>query len=131
MSLNSAEACSLVARSLLDAVSATNTAGATSGSGFWIDTQDLEGDLIVTQNVGSLGSTSITGKLQSATDNAGTGAADVTGATFTAVTSSSKSQTIVVPKTAITNRYLGYVGTIVGAGSNLVAVVANGAKKYI
>lgn len=128
MSLNSDNAGSLVPRSLLDAVSAANTAAATSGNGFWIDTQDLEGDIAVTINVGAV-TGSITGKLQTATDANGTGAADLTGYTFTAISAASKVQTIVVPKTAVTNRYLGFVGTIV-TGPALVSVIAHGSKKY-
>jgi len=128
MSLNTDNAGSLVSRSMLDSVSAANTAAATSGNGFWIDTQDLEGAIAVTLNVGAV-TGSITGKLRTATDANGTGAADLTGATFTAVSSSSSTQTIVVQKTQMTARYLGFVGTIV-TGPALVSVIALGCKKY-
>lgn len=128
MSLNAEGAGSLVPRSLLDAVSAANTAAATSGNGFWIDTQDLEGEIVVTINVGAV-TGSITGKLQCATDANGTGAADLAGATFTAISAASKAQTIVVPKNSLTSRYLGFVGTVV-TGPALVSVVAHGSKKY-
>lgn len=128
MSLNTDNAGSLVARSMLDAVSAANTAAATSGAGFWIDTQDLEGAIAVTVNVGAI-TGSITGKLQTATDANGTGAADLAGATFTAISSASKVQTITILKTQMTNRYLGFVGTVV-TGPALVSVIAVGCKKY-
>ena len=115
--------------SLIDAVSAANTAAATSGSGKWLDVRSYDGDILVTQQIGAV-TGSITGKLQSATDANGTGAADITGATFTAVSSANNTQTIVVDPKKVVGGFLGYVGTIV-TGPALTSVVANGQKKYV
>lgn len=128
MSLNADTAASLVARVPLAPASYANTAGATSGAGFWIDTLDLEGDLVVTQSVNGI-TGSLAGKLQTATDVNGTGAADLSGATFTSVTTSNNVQTLVIPKTSLPNRYLGYVGTIV-TGPAVVSITVHGSKKY-
>jgi hypothetical protein len=78
--LNS-QASAATSTSLLDAVSAANTAAATSGSGKWLDVRPYDGEIMVTLNLGAVTGT-IAGKLQSATDANGTGAADISGATF-------------------------------------------------
>lgn len=128
--LDAESAGSITTRLLLPPVSAANTAAATtSTSGGYADTRDFEGYLAVTQLVGAV-TGSITGKLQSASDANGTGAADIAGATFTAVSAANDAQTIVIPKTAMTARYLGYVGTVV-TGPALVGVAVHGSKKYI
>ena len=129
MSQNADNVGSVVARQILNPASAANTAAATSGSGLWADTQDLEGTLDVIQAVGAV-TGSITGKLQVADDANGTGAADVTGATFTAVSSANNVQSISVSKNALAKRYIGYVGTIV-TGPAVVGVTVLGAKKYV
>jgi hypothetical protein len=128
MALNPDNAGSLVVRPMLPSVSAANTAAATSGAGFWIDTQDLEGSIVVLVAGGAV-TGSVTGKLQSATDVNGTGAADLTGYTFAAISTANQAAALTIPKTALTNRYLGFVGTVV-TGPVLLAVVAVGSKKY-
>lgn len=115
--------------SLIDSVSAANTAAATSGSGKWIDVRTYDGDIIVVQQIGAV-TGSITGKLQSATDANGTGAADISGYAYTAVSSSNNTQFLVVDPKKVTGGFLGYVGTI-ATGPSLVSVVALGQKKYV
>lgn len=117
---------------LLHAVDAANTAAATSGTGLWLDVRPYDGEIMVTQNVGVVTAGSITGKLQSATDANGTGAADITGATFTAVTTSNDplTQKITVNVREVVGGFLGYVGTI-ATGPAAVSVVASGKKKIV
>lgn len=115
--------------SLIDSVSAANTAAATSGSGKWLDVRTYEGDITVCQQIGAV-TGSITGKLQSASDANGTGAADITGYTYTAVSSANNTQFVVVDPKKVTGGFLGYVGTVV-TGPALVSVVAMGQKKYV
>lgn len=114
--------------SLLDALSAAATANATSGSGKWLDVRAYDGELLVTQQLGAVSGT-IAGKLQSATDANGTGAADITGYTFGTNTANSTSAIAVDPK-KVSGGFLGYVGTIAG-GPSLVSVVASGKKKIV
>jgi hypothetical protein len=114
--------------SLLDALSAAATANATSGSGKWLDVRPYDGEIIVTQNLGAVTGT-IAGKLQSASDANGTGAADISGATFATNTANSTSKLVIDPKT-VTGGFLGYVGTI-ATGPSLVSVVASGKKKIV
>jgi hypothetical protein len=127
MLLNQASAAT--ATSLLDAVSAANTAAATSGSGKWLDVRPYDGELLVTQQIGAV-TGSITGKLQSASDANGTGAADITGATFTIVNAANNTQTYALDPKKVVGGFLGYVGTIV-TGPALVSVVAAGKKKVV
>lgn len=115
--------------SLIDAVSAGNTAAATSGNGKWLDVRAYEGDIIVVQQIGAV-TGSITGKLQSATDANGTGAADITGATYTAVSSANNTQSIVVDLKKVAGGFIGYVGTIV-TGPALTSITVVGQKKYV
>lgn len=128
MSLSSQNVGSMVSRVVLPSVSAANTAAATSGNSQWIDTQDLEGEIAVVVVTGAI-TGSVTVKLQSATDANGTGAADITGAVGTAISTAAQTQVIAIPKTAMTNRYLGIVGTVV-TGPVLIGAVAIGATKY-
>lgn len=127
MLLNQASAAT--ASSLIDAVSAANTAAATSGSGKWLDVRAYDGEILVTQNIGAV-TGSITGKLQSASDANGTGAADITGATFTIVSSANNVQSIAVDPKKVVGGFLGYVGTVV-TGPALVSITAAGKKKYV
>ncbi len=122
------QASAATATSLLDAVSAANTAAATSGAGKWLDVRAYDGEMLVTQQLGAVTGT-IAGKLQSATDANGTGAADITGATFgTNTANSTSTQAIDVKK--VVGGFLGYVGTIV-TGPSLVSVTAAGKKKIV
>lgn len=109
-------------------VSAAATANATSGSGAWTDLSQFTGDVLVTQSIGAV-TGSITGKLQVADDANGTGAVDVAGAVFTAVSAANNTQNIALNSDATAKRYLGYVGTIV-TGPALVSVTVAGVKKY-
>jgi len=122
------------AAALLHAVSAANTAAATSGAGLWLDISNFIGDVLVSQDVGvCTGSGSINGKLQAASDANGTGAADVTGATFTSVTASNNSQVYAItPDQMPSNKtFIGYVGTIAGFSAVLVSVTAHGRKRIV
>jgi hypothetical protein len=115
--------------SLLAPINAAATANATSGSGKWLDVRQYTSEIIVTQIVGVTTGT-ITGKLQSATDNAGSGAADITGYTVTASTAAGdKTFTAVDPKKVV-GGFLGYVGTI-ATGPVQVSVVASGQKQVV
>lgn len=122
------QASAATSTSLLDAVSAANTAAATSGSGKWLDVRPYDGEVMVTLNLGAVTGT-IAGKLQSASDANGTGAADITGATFGTTGANSCTKIVVDPK-AVTGGFLGFVGTIV-TGPSLVSVVASGKKKIV
>jgi hypothetical protein len=115
--------------SLIDAASCANTAAATSGSGKWLDVRVYDGEILVVQQIGAV-TGSIAGKLQSASDANGTSAADITGATFTTVSSSNNTQTAVVDPKKVVGGFLGYVGTIV-TGPSLVSISAGGKKKVV
>lgn len=114
--------------SLLRSVSAANTAAATSGSGMWLDVRPYEGEIMVTMDLGAVTGT-IAGKLQSATDANGTGAADITGATFGTTLTNTTTKITVDPK-KVAGGFLGFVGTIV-TGPSLISVVASGKKKIV
>lgn len=123
------QASAATATSLIDAASCANTAAATSGSGKWLDVRAYDGEVLVTQQIGAV-TGSITGKLQSATDANGTGAADITGATFTVVSAANNTQTLAVDPKRVVGGFLGYVGTIV-TGPALTSVTAAGKKKIV
>jgi hypothetical protein len=126
MLANQGQACELV--SLLTAASAADTAAAT-GTG--VDISKYEGDLMVSQIVGVITGT-LNGKLQECDDAGGTGAADITGATFTEVTTSNDNpnvQKITVPAGSLTKPFLRYVGTI-ATGPSIVGVVLHSHPKY-
>lgn len=127
MLLNQASAAT--ATSLIDAASCANTAAATSGNGKWLDVRAYDGEMLVIQQIGAVAG-SITGKLQSASDANGTGAADITGATYTAVSSANNTQTLAVDPKKVVGGFLGYVGTI-ATGPALTSVVAAGKKKIV
>jgi len=126
MLLNQASAATMT--SLLDALSAAATANATSGSGKWLDVRPYDGEILVVQQLGAVTGT-IAGKLQSASDANGTGAADITGATFGTNTANSTSTQAIDPKRVL-GGFLGYVGTIV-TGPSLVSDTAGGKKKVV
>jgi len=126
MLLNQASAAT--ATSILDAVSAANTAAATSGSAKWLDVRIYDGELLAIQQLGAVTGT-IAGKLQSASDANGTGAADITGYTFGTNTANSSSTIAVDPKKVV-GGFLGYVGTI-ATGPSLVSVVVAGKKHVV
>jgi hypothetical protein len=114
--------------SILDAISAANTAAATSGSAKWLDVRIYDGEILVIQQLGAVTGT-IAGKLQYASDANGTGATDITGATFATNTANSTSTLAVDPKKVI-GGFLGYVGTI-ATGPSIVSVIAGGKKHVV
>lgn len=101
--------------SVLPAVSAANTAAATSG---WIDVRSYKGTLVFQVNSGTI-TGSCAGKLRSATDSGGTGAADITGATHTTISTANQVREIAIPAT--TAQYIQYVGTVT-TGPILISV---------
>jgi hypothetical protein len=100
---------------VLPAISAAATANATSG---WIDVRPYKGNLKFMVNTGTI-TGNVVGKLRSATDSGGTGAADITGATHTAISTASQIRTITIPAT--TCPYVQYVGTVT-TGPVLISV---------
>jgi hypothetical protein len=122
------QASAATSTSLLRAVSAANTAAATSGSGMWLDVRPYDGEIMVTLDLGAVTGT-IAGKLQSATDANGTGAADITGATFGTTLTNTTTKIVVDPKKVV-GGFLGFVGTI-GTGPSLISVVASGKLKIV
>lgn len=123
------QASAATATSLIDAVSAAATANATSGAGKWLDVRIYDGEFLVTQQIGAV-TGSITGKLQSASDVNGTGAADIAGAAFTIVSAANNTQTFALDPKKVVGGFLGYVGTIV-TGPALVSVTAAAKKKVV
>ncbi len=121
MSLDSQAAASLTVRQMLAPTVCANTAAATSGAGFWIDTQDLSGSIAVIVDIGAV-TGSVAGQLQSASDANGTGAANIAGYAFGPVSTSDQEVNLVIPKSAMPARYLGFVGTIVTGPVTLGAV---------
>lgn len=124
---NEAQACSVV--SLLTPGSKAATANAT-GTGVLV--AEYEGDLMITQHVGAITGT-LDGKLQQCDDSGGTGAADISGATFAQVTTSNDDpniQKITIPAGSLTKPYLRYVGTI-GTGPSIVGVQLHARSKYV
>lgn len=100
---------------VLPAISAADTTAATSG---WIDVRPYKGTLRFTINTGAI-TGSLAGKLRSASDSGGTGAADITGATHTTVSTANQVRTIIIPAT--TAPYIQYVGTVT-TGPVLISV---------
>lgn len=115
--------------SLLRSVSAANTAAATSGSGMWLDVRPYQGEIMVTADIGAVTGTITSAKLQSATDANGTGAADITGATFGATVANTTYKITVDPRQVV-GGFLGFAATI-GTGPTLISVVASGKKQVV
>lgn len=124
----SSQGSATTAKALLRPVSATNTSAATSGSGMWLDVRRYDGEIMVVLELGAVTGT-ISGKLQSATDANGTGADDITGATFGTTTANSTTKIVIDPKKVV-GGFLGFVGTIV-TGPSLVSVTASGKLKIV
>lgn len=116
---NQASARSAV--SLLAPGEKANTAAAT---GSWVSVAGYEGDIEFVQSIGTVTAGSITGKIQTADDGSGTNAADVTGAGFTAITTSNDPA---VEKIRVDRRKLGpyvrYLGTIATGPADACAVM--------
>jgi hypothetical protein len=124
---------------ILPPKSAANTGAATSGSGQWVDVRGYKGELLVVQVTGAFtGTGTLAGKLQSATDANGTGAGDITGATFPTVTTDTNAitvgsvgkatESISVDPRRVPGGFLGYVGTMTGISGVLIAVAIAGKK---
>lgn len=113
--------------SLLHGTNATNTAGAT---GTAVDVTDYEGYLLVIQSCNVVTGT-IAGKIQHSTTTEATDFTDVTGATFTSVTTDNDvaSLKVAVPVNGC-HKYIRYVGTIT-TGPAMVNVAFAGVKKYV
>lgn len=100
---------------VLPAISASNTAAATSG---WIDVRPYKGTLSFVINSGAI-TGSFVGKLQGADDSGGTNSADITGATHTSVSTANQVRSIQIPATY--RPYIKYVGTVT-TGPVLISV---------
>lgn len=101
---NDSKAATLV--NVLPAISAANTAAATSG---WIDVRGYKGTLMFMMNTGAI-TGSVAGKLQGADDSGGTNSADITGATFTSVSTANQARVCNIPATL--RPYVKFVGTV-------------------
>lgn len=112
---------------LLIPAECANTAAATTATP--IDISEYEGAIIVSQLTGVVTAGTLSGKLVTGDNSALTDAADVTGATFTQVgtTTDNAVESIVIQANAC-KKYLGYVGTI-ATGPAVVGVVMTGTKK--
>lgn len=109
---------------VLAAVSAANTAAATSSA---VDLIDYEGPVLVVQNHGT-GTGTLDGKIQDSADGS-TDWQDVSGLTFTQVTTTANTQKIAFNAKSV-RRYVRYVGTIV-TGPHLIGVTLVGHKKLV
>lgn len=111
------------------ALLASPVSRAATFQGAWTDMLQYEGELVILQQCGSV-TGSITGTIEDADDNSGTGAAAVSGAAFQIVNGgSSNIQKLVIDKTKV-RRWVRYVGTIVtGPALNSVALIAR--RKFI
>lgn len=136
------QASAATAGQILPPKSCANTAAATSGNGQWLDVRGFHGELLVTQISGAFtGSGTLSGKLQSASDANGTGAADITGATFPVVTLDTNAITagsvgkateaIVVDPRRVPGGFLGYVGTMATITGALLAVSVHAKRPIV
>jgi hypothetical protein len=90
-----------------------------------VDFLDYDGLFHVTQNCGAQVGGTLTGKIQSSPDNSVW--TDVTGATFTGVTTGNQVQSLTLDS-AMCQRYIRWTNTFAGT-SILVAVTISGIKK--
>lgn len=109
---------------VIAAVSAANTAAATSAA---VDLIDYDGPVLVVQNHGT-GTGTLDGKIQDSADGS-TDWQDVSGLTFTQVTTTANTQKIAFNAKSV-RRYVRYVGTIV-TGPHLIGVTLVGHKKLV
>ncbi len=126
--MNPSAAQSLSTITLLAAIDAAATANAT---GTMVDISSWDGAIVVTQNCGILDAGTLTGKIQTGAESDGSDAADITGAAFTAVTTTTDpvTQSIVIQASAC-KKYIRYLGTIVTGGA-LIGVTAVGTPKIV
>ena len=118
---NEADACS----STLAQAAASLSAGANNGA--WVDVRTIEGDVLVSINVGARTGT-VAFKIQDATDIGGTGAADVSGLTLADFGASTSSK-IVFPSTSVRG-FVRLVSTVT-TGPALVAATIHGRPKNV
>lgn len=128
MSYQAHNAKSTTTTQVLAPANAANTAAATS---LGVAVGDYEGVLTFTQNVGVVTGGSITGKLVHSDASDLSGATDVTGAAFAAVSTSNDPaiESLHVEVSAL-KAYVGYVGTI-ATGPAYVGVAMLGSKKTV
>ena len=107
---------------ILNAVSAANTAAATSSG---VDLAGYIGEFQVVVQTGAITGT-LDGKIQDSADNSSF--ADVTGLTFAQVTAANKVAKLDIPVNSV-RRYIKYVGTV-ATGPVLISIVGNGFKEY-
>jgi hypothetical protein len=96
-----------------------NQSAAATVTGSWVDTQTYQGQLIVVANIGAKTAgtnPTMDVKIQDATDNSGTGSADVTGGAFTQVTTVDSIQLKGFERNAV-RRYVRAVATLGGTSS--------------
>ncbi len=110
--------------SVIPSASAADTAAATSA---WIDCRTYIGNILFDIHSGAI-TGSYVGKIQGAVDGSGTSAADITGATHTAVSTANQVKTISVPATVAP--YLRYVGTVT-TGPVVISVTLRGRKQTV
>lgn len=127
--MNPSTAQSTSAALLLIPAECADTAAATTATP--IDVSSWEGAINVFQAVGAVTAGTITGKLVTGDESNLSDATDITGATFTAVgtTTDNSVQKITIQANAC-KKYLGYVGTI-ATGPAVVGVVAEGTPKIV
>lgn len=101
---------------------------ATFNAAAWLDVRQFEGEITIEQYVGAV-TGSITGSIQDATDNSGTGAAALSGGAFTIVSSANNIQKLVFDARA-TRGFIRYTGTIV-TGPALVSVSVRGKQQVV
>lgn len=105
----------------------------TTVTGPWIQIRGYEGTLLFQQIVGAVSGTTpnLAGKIQDADDNVGTNSADVSGATFTAVTAADQIGKVIVAKRAVRG-WVRYVGTISGTTPSFaLAAVLNARPRIV
>lgn len=123
---NDAVACEQL--HLLSPADHANTAAAT---GAWTDISAYEGRMVVTQIVGAVTAGTLVGKIQHADDGSGTNAADVSGAAWSSVgTSTDLTSAKVVLQLDGLKPFIRYVGTIT-TGPAVVGASALATKKYV
>lgn len=120
-----------VACTQLHLLSPADHADTTAATGAWTDITAYQGRIVVTQCVGVVTAGTLAGKIQHADDGSGTNAADITGATFSSVgTSTDLTSAKLVVQLDGLKPYIRYVGTI-ATGPAVVGVTALATAKYV
>ena len=113
---------------LLHSTAAANTAAAT---GTAVDVTDYEGYLLVTQHA-NVTTGSLDGKIQHSTTTSATDFTDITGATFTSVTTANDvaALKLCLPVNGV-YQYIRYLGTVTTGPVTYMSVTFAGVKKYV